>query len=116
MRQNDVHFINILNRFQTSSQKNDDIHFMNNFCLRSPPIDNTLPHLFYTNLKITTHNKIVYDKTPNETFNFHTKDIHFETCLSHFKLSILPSHTSGFHELLLKKICYWNCVLTIMLH
>jgi hypothetical protein len=54
--------------------------------------------------------------TPSETFKFHTKDIHFETCPSHFKLSILPSHTSGLHELLLKKICKWNCVLAIMLH
>ncbi len=104
MKQND-HFINILNRFQTGSQTNDDIHFMNNFCLRPSPIDNTLPHLFYTNLKTTTHNKIVYNRTLNETFKFHTKDIHFETCTSHFKLSILPCHPSDLHELLLKIIC-----------
>ncbi len=103
MRQNDVHFINILNRFQTGSQIIDDIHFMNNFCLRPPPIDNTLLHLFYTNLKTTTHNKIVYEKTPSDTFKIHTKDFHFETCPSHFKLSILPSHTNGHHKLLLKK-------------
>jgi hypothetical protein len=32
MRQNDVHFINIFDRFRTPSQKNEDIHFMNNLC------------------------------------------------------------------------------------
>jgi hypothetical protein len=31
MRQNDVHFINILNRFQIASQTIENIHFMNNF-------------------------------------------------------------------------------------
>jgi hypothetical protein len=60
-------------------------------------MDNTLPHLFYTNLKTNAHNKIVYDKTPSKTFKLFVKDIHFETC-PHFKLSILPSHTSGFHH------------------
>ncbi len=103
MRQNDDHFIHILNRIQTSSQTNDNTHFMNNFCLRPPPTDNTLPHLFYTNLKTTTHNKIVYEKTPSDTFKIHTKDFRFETCPFHFKLSILPSHTNGHHKLLLLK-------------
>jgi hypothetical protein len=32
MRLNDVHFINILNRFQNASQTNENIHFMNDFC------------------------------------------------------------------------------------
>ncbi len=69
-------------------------------------MDNTLPHQFYTNLKTIAHYKIIYDKTRNETFKFLTKDIHFETCPSHFKLLMLPSHTNGLHyELLLKKIC-----------
>jgi len=65
---------------------------MNNFYLKPPPMDNTLPHLFYTNLKTIAHNKIVYDKTLNETFKFLPKDIDFERCPSHFKLSMLPSH------------------------
>jgi hypothetical protein len=100
MKQNDVHFINILNRFQTTSQTNDDIDFMNNFCLKPPPMDNILPSLFYTNLKTTTHNKIVHDKALGETFKFLMKDV--ETCFSHFKLSMLPFHTFGFnHQLFL---------------
>ncbi len=101
MKQNDVHFISILNRFRTTSQTNEDIHFMNDFCLRSTLMDNTLPHLFYTNLKTNAHNKIVYDKTPSKTFKFLAKDIHYETCPSHFKLLMLPSHINGLHHELL---------------
>jgi hypothetical protein len=48
MKQNDVHFINILNRFRTTSQTNEDIHFMNDFYLRPPSMYNTSLHLFYT--------------------------------------------------------------------
>jgi len=98
MKQNDVHFISILNRFRIASQTNEDIHFLNDFYLKPPPMDNTLPHLFYTNLKTNAHNKIVYDKTPSKTFKFLIKDIHFETCPFHFKFSILPSHISGLHH------------------
>jgi hypothetical protein len=92
MKQNDVHFINIVNRFRIVSQTNKEIHFMNNFYLKPPAMDNILPHLFYTNLKATAHNKIIYDKTPSETFEFLAKDIHFETRPFHFKLLMLPSH------------------------
>jgi len=35
--------------------------FMNDFCLKPSPMDNTLPHLFHINLKTIAHNKIVYD-------------------------------------------------------
>jgi hypothetical protein len=101
MRQIDVHFINILVRFQTVSRTNENIHFMNNFCLRSPLMDNTLPHLFYTNLRTIAHNEIIYDKTPSGTFKFFEKDIHFEICPSPFKLLMLPSHTNGLHYELL---------------
>jgi hypothetical protein len=63
-------------------------------------MDNTLPHLFYTNVKIIAHNKIVYDKTLGKIIKFLAKDIHFEMC-PHFKLSMLPSHTSDLHHELL---------------
>ncbi len=43
---------------------------MNNYSLRPPLMDNTLSHLFYTNLKTIAHNKIACDKTPGETFKF----------------------------------------------
>jgi hypothetical protein len=61
-------------------------------------MDNILPNLFYTNLKTITHNKIVHDKPLGETFKSLVKDVHLETCFSHSKLSMLPSHTFGFHH------------------
>jgi hypothetical protein len=97
MRQNDLHFINILNRFWIFSQTNGNINFINNICLKPPPMDNALPHLFYTNLKITSHNKTIYER-----FLFVIQNVHFETCASHFKLPIFPNHIGGlYHELLL---------------
>jgi len=59
---------------------------MNNNCLRTPPMDTTLPHLFYTNVKTTMRNKNVFQNTLGKTFTFLTHDIHIETCPSHFKL------------------------------
>ncbi len=43
MWQNDLEFINILNRFQTTSQAYEDTNFINKICCKWPPIDNTLP-------------------------------------------------------------------------
>jgi hypothetical protein len=51
--QNDLHFINILNRFQIASQINKDINFINDNGQHNT-------HLFHTNLKAIFHNKIVY--------------------------------------------------------
>jgi hypothetical protein len=101
MKQNDLHFINILNRFWISSQTNENINFINNICLKPPPMDNALPHLFYTNLKITSHNKTLYER-----FLFVVQIVHFETCASHFKLPIFPNHIGGFiMNYYYKKIC-----------
>jgi len=67
-------------------------------------MDNTLPQLFNTNLKTNAYNIKKYDKTFGQTFKFIAKDIHFKTCLFHFKLSMLASHIySLHHELLLLK-------------
>jgi hypothetical protein len=70
MIQNDVHFFNILDRFLIATQTNEDIDFMINLCLRPPSMDNTLPHLFYTNLKTIAHNKIVMNKHLEKHLNF----------------------------------------------
>jgi hypothetical protein len=40
MCQNDLKFINILNRFRITSHISKDIVFINKICLRAPPIDN----------------------------------------------------------------------------
>jgi hypothetical protein len=63
MYQNDLQIINILNRFRITSHTFEDMSFINQICLRTPPIDNTLPHLFYTNAKTIEHNKIILQNT-----------------------------------------------------
>jgi hypothetical protein len=47
----------MLNRFRIASQTNEDIKYMNNNCLRTPPMNNTLPYLFYINVETTMHIK-----------------------------------------------------------
>jgi hypothetical protein len=76
MCQNDLQFVNILNRFWITSHTFEDMSFINQICLKTPPIDNILPHLFYTNAKTIEHNKMILKNTLGQTFTFHAKDIH----------------------------------------
>jgi len=62
MRQNDLEFISILDKFSTTLQTSKDIEFLNKICFKIPPIDNTLPYLFYTNVKTIQHNKNIFEK------------------------------------------------------
>jgi hypothetical protein len=39
---------------------NEDIDFINDIFFEPPPMNNTLSHLFYTNIKVIAHNKIIY--------------------------------------------------------
>jgi hypothetical protein len=48
-------------------------------------MDNTLPHLFYTNVKTTMHNKNAFQNTLRDTFTFLARDVHTKTCPSHYK-------------------------------
>ncbi len=41
MKQNDINFINILNRFWTTSQTFENINFINKICFKTPHMDNT---------------------------------------------------------------------------
>jgi hypothetical protein len=45
MWQDDINFINILNRFQIAPQTIKNIQCMNNNCLKTPSMDNILPFL-----------------------------------------------------------------------
>jgi hypothetical protein len=60
----------------------DDINFVNQIYLKMPPIDTTLPYLFYMNAEITKHNK----NTLGETFKFVAQDIQLNTCPICFQL------------------------------
>jgi hypothetical protein len=66
-------------------------------------MDNTLSYLFYTNIKTIEHNTSIFEKTLGETFTFFAQDIHFDTCLFHFKLPMIPNQTIKLHHELLKK-------------
>ncbi len=79
MRQNDINFINTLNRFRTTSQTFENINFINKTCFKAQPMDNTLPYLFYTNDKTTTHNNNVFHIRVNQTFKFLAQDIYILT-------------------------------------
>jgi hypothetical protein len=70
---------------------------MNNNCLRTLLMDNTLPYLFYTNVKITMHDKNVFWNALGQTFTFLACHVHVETCLSHFKLSNLSYQITSLH-------------------
>ncbi len=59
-RQDDINFTNILNRFQTTEQTIKEIKFMKNYFLKTSLMDNTLPYLFYINVKTIMHNKNVF--------------------------------------------------------
>jgi hypothetical protein len=72
MGQNDANFINILKWFQITSKTHDNINFINQICLKMPPIDTTMPYLFYMNVKTTEHNKNTFQNTLGETFQFVT--------------------------------------------
>jgi hypothetical protein len=73
IRQNYVHFINIVNKFLIASQTNENINFMNNFCLKPPLMDNTLPHLFYTILKLLPITNLYMKKHMVKHSNFSQK-------------------------------------------
>ncbi len=104
MRQNDINFINIWNRFRIVSQTIKDMKCMNNNCLKTPPMDNTLSHLFYTNVKTIMHNKNVFQNTLCETFTYIACDVHTKTCqVSHFKLPNLPFQIISLHYKILVK-------------
>jgi hypothetical protein len=97
MYQKDLQFIDILNRFQTTTQTEHDIAFINRLCYRSPP------HLFYTNIKTNEHNKHAFNNTLGKTYKFVAKDIPSETCPPSYKLSDVSSLTAGMHvEICLK--------------
>jgi hypothetical protein len=68
-----------------------------------PPIDTTLPYLFYTNVKTSEHNKNTFKNTLSETFKFVAQDIQSDTCPIRFQLLYLLNETSRLHhELFLK--------------
>lgn len=71
MQQNNRKFVDILKKIWITSENFKDINFINKSGLKTPPTDNTLPHLFYRNVKTIEHNKIIFQNTTtSEMFMF----------------------------------------------
>ncbi len=102
MPQPNANFINILNQFQTTLKTHDNINFINQICLKKPPLDITLPYLFFGMFfyyaKTIEHNKKTFQNTLCEKFKFVAQDIHLDTCPIHFQLSNLLNQTIGLHH------------------
>jgi hypothetical protein len=104
MRQSNINFINTLNRFPTTSQTFEVIHFINKFCFKTPPMDNISPYLFNMNVKTTTHNNNAFHTIVGQTFEFLTQDIHFETCPA-FQIDYSKSNKQFSWWTIVKKKC-----------
>ena len=75
MLQNDLIFIDILNRFRKATHTIDDIKTINDLCIKSLPIDSQILYLFYTNKDMMAHNDQVFSNASGSTFCFEAIDI-----------------------------------------
>ncbi len=86
MQQIDTKFTKALNKFHTCTQNLRDIQYINSNCCQEIPNILSTPHLFYPNILVQKHNKIVFNKTIAWTFNLEAIDIHHHSCPSSYKL------------------------------
>ncbi len=78
MRPKNEIFINMLNKFRTTSQTLEDIKIINYIYVNPSPKDSILPYLFNTNAKTIAHNKQKFENTNGETFLFVARDMHLD--------------------------------------
>jgi hypothetical protein len=93
-------FIQILNKFCTTTKNTKDIEFINSICNRQPPNDFIFPYLFYTNKLVQKHNENVFINTLGPKFIFKAMDINHQSCPPSYKLSNDPSKIVGFHSII----------------
>lgn len=63
MNQNDMESICIFNKFKTTFHTHIDINMLKNTCLKTPPNDSKISHLFNTNKSTyNAHNDLVFQK------------------------------------------------------
>ncbi|XP_059067636.1 uncharacterized protein LOC131858419 [Cryptomeria japonica] len=74
MRQKDETFISILNKIRVAAQTSYDIDYLNQHCLKEPPVDPTLPNLFYKKADVDKHNNKMLTKLPGDTIVLHALD------------------------------------------
>ena len=98
MRQNDLVFINILNRFRKATHTIDDIKTINDLCVKSPPIQTQIPYLFYTNKDRLAHNDQVFSNASGSIFCFEAIDIRHRLLPPAYKIPTDPNKTAGLHK------------------
>ncbi len=81
MRQNDEQFINILNKFWTTTQSQSNIDTINSQCFCKRLKDLELPYLFYRNEIRLKHDKSTFSWNDGDVYLFHVEDKHHDTCL-----------------------------------
>jgi hypothetical protein len=74
MRQNDDQFIEVLNRFWTTTHNPVDISFLNNICLHQPPNELDFPYMYYTNKSTKEPNNFVFENTKGQKYVFDAND------------------------------------------
>jgi hypothetical protein len=72
MCQNDMEFIRAITKFKTTFHTHIDINMLKITCLKTPPNDSKISHLFNTNKSTyNAHNDLVFQKTIYMS-NFHS--------------------------------------------
>jgi len=104
MHQNDDQFIEVFNRFRTTTHNPIDFGFLNNICLRQPPNELNFPYMYYTNKSTREPNNFVFENTKGQEYVFDANDPHHDTCPKHFKLKNDPSQTTNLHSKIQVKV------------
>ena len=98
MRQNDLVFINILNKFRKEIHTIDDIKTINDLCIKEPPIDSRIPYLFYINKNMVAHNNQVFSNASGSTFFFEAIDIQHRLLPPSYKIPTNPNKIARLHK------------------
>lgn len=57
-------------------QTNEDLHYINQQCVREPPLDPTPPFLFYRRIDVDAHNTKMLEIVPSEMTILNAIDKH----------------------------------------
>jgi hypothetical protein len=98
MRQNNLMFINILNRFRKAIHTVKDIDIINSLCLKEPPKGSKIPYLFYTNKKVMAHNDQEFLEAIGLTFCFEAIEIRHHSLLASYKIPTYPNKMASLHK------------------
>lgn len=97
MRQNDMMFINILNRFREASHTIEDMETINNLCLKQPPSNSLIPYLYYTKKDMIVHNKKEFLNAKGKTYHFEANDVQHPSLPPSYQIPTSPNLIAGLH-------------------